>query len=96
KLPLDYADLFFLHDISRRGATRARSSAAIAAEISALTVRIEQLQEPMKDALAREKVAAEALARREEAAKELAAVNQQAKDMKIRKKELEKELGKKK
>lgn len=96
KLPLDYADLYFLHDTSRRGANKPRSSAEIAAEIKALTVKAEQLQAPLKDALAREQTAAEALARREQAAKELAAVNQQGKEMQAKKKELEKELGKKK
>jgi hypothetical protein len=95
KLPLDYADLFVLHDTSRRGANKARTSAEIAAEIKSLTGKIEQLQAPMKDALAREQNAAAALARREEAAKELAAVKQQEKENKDRKKELEKELAKK-
>ena len=95
KLPLDYADLFVLHDTSRRGANKARTSAEIAAEIKSLTGKIDQLQAPMKDALVREQNAAAALARREEAAKELAAVKQQEKEAKAKKKELEKELAKK-
>ena len=96
KLPLDYADLFFLHDTSRRGASKLRSSAEIAAEIKSHTNKAEQLQAPLKDALAREQTAADAVTRREQAAKELAAVNQQASEMKAKKKELEKELSKKK
>ena len=96
KLPGDYADLFFLHDTSRRGASKPRDSADIAAEIKAHKEKAAALEAPLQAALKREEDEAAERARRAEAQKELDAVNQSEKENRDRKKALEKELGKKK
>lgn len=96
RLPADYADLFFLHDTSRRGANRPRKSAEIDKELKGLLVKVDSLKESLKEAVAREEAAAKAKAEREAKEKELALLKQQEKETKEKKKELEKELAKKK
>ena len=96
KLAADYAELFFLHDTSRRGANKPRSSKEIAAELKGLSAKMEPLNAALKEATEREKAAEAAQVRREEKQKELALLKQQEKETKERKKELEKALAKKK
>jgi len=96
KLPADYADLFVLHDTSRRGAKKPRRAEDIAAEMKAHTEKAAALEGPLKEARKREEEEEADRARRTEAQKELDAVNQRDRENRDRKKELEKELGKKK
>ena len=96
KLPADYAEQFFLHDTSRRGANKTRSSSDIQAEIASLQARTAQLAAALLEAQAREQAAAAEQASRAAKEQELAAVKQQEKEAKQKKKALEKQLGKKK
>ena len=96
KLPADYAEQFFLHDTSRRGAGKPRSSADIQMEMGSLQTKMTQLEAAFKEAEAREKAAAADQAARAAKEQELLAVKQQEKEAKQKKKALEKQLGKKK
>ncbi|MFT3774090.1 MAG: hypothetical protein QM820_52665 [Minicystis sp.] len=96
KLGADYAELFFLHDTSRRGAGKPKSSEEIGQELKALEGKVELLKQQQAEAKQREEKEAAARAERERKEKELAALKQQDKETKAKKKELEKELGKKK
>jgi hypothetical protein len=95
KLPADYADLFFLHDTSRRGADKTRSATEIAAEIHALEGKLVELGKEKAQAEQREAEAAKAQADREQQEKELANLDAQDRQNEERRKELKKELGKK-
>jgi hypothetical protein len=94
-LPSDYAEQFFLHDTSRRGATKAKTSKQIAEEIDALKFKLNELTKEHTEALAREAAEAEELAALEQKQKELAALKEQEKETKARQKQLEKDLKKK-
>jgi hypothetical protein len=96
RLPKDYADRFFLHDTTRRGAGKARTSAQIRQEMSDLQGQLADLDGELTAALARE---ADAAKREADAAKdreELAALKKQREGAKAREKLLEKKLGKSK
>ena len=96
QLPADYAERFFLHDTSRRGAGKPRSSADIEAELTSAKARVTKLETDLKDAQAREEAAAAAATARQAKEQELAAAKQQEKEAKQKQKALAKELGKKK
>jgi hypothetical protein len=96
KLPAGYADLFFLHDTSRRGSSKPRSSKSLTEEIAALNEKAAALDPLLKAAVAREKKEADDAAEREVKLKDLAKVEQDEKDAKAKKKALKKELKKKK
>lgn len=91
-LPSDYADRFFLHDTSRRGATKPKSSKQIAEEIEAIKTKMIGLEKQYTEALAREAADAEYMATTELKQKELAALKEQEKETKAKQKQLEKEL----
>lgn len=95
-LPSDYAEPFFLHDTSRRGAGKPRSAEEIGREMKAYTDKAAALQVPLAEAVKREADEETERVRLAEVQKELDAVNQREKETRDRKKELEKELGKKK
>lgn len=59
KLPAGFADLFFLHDTSRRGANAARTSKDISDEIAVLEDKLAPLKADLAAALADEKAAKE-------------------------------------
>jgi hypothetical protein len=98
KLPKTYADGFFLHDTSRRGAGKPRSAADLDAELKAAKATVEKLGKDLAAAQEREAqdaAEAKALAEKEAA---LAALKQKKKEDDAEKKQLEKEIkkGKKK
>lgn len=94
-LPSDYADQFFLHDTSRRGTNKPKSSKQIAEEIEAFKTKLVGLEKQYTEALAREAADAEYVAATEQKQKELAALKQQEKDSIAKQKQIEKELKKK-
>ncbi len=94
-LPSDYADQFFLHDTSRRGANKPKSSKQIAEEIEALKAKLSGLEKQYAEALGREAEEAEHRASTEQKQKELAALKEQEKEARAKQKQLEKELKKK-
>lgn len=95
RLPADYADSFFLHDTSRRGAGKSKTSQQIADEIDALKTKLNQLEELFAETVARESADAEQLAAMEQKQKELATLEEQEKEIRAKKKQLEKEIEKK-
>jgi hypothetical protein len=96
RLPSDYQETFFLHDTSRRGASKPRSSQEIAEEIKAVRAQLDQLAKDLTDAQQREAEEAKAADDRAKKQAELAALKQQNKENKAKEKALQKELGKKK
>lgn len=72
KLGADYADLFFLHDTSRRGTGTPRSSQAISDLIAEAEKELASLQKEREEALAREKAAADQAKEEEDTRKALA------------------------
>jgi hypothetical protein len=95
KLPADYAEQFFLHDTSRRGAKKLKSSAELADEITAHQDDIKALEELRVEALAREAKEAADKATEEQLLKELADEKQKEKDAKDKQKKIKKDLKKK-
>jgi hypothetical protein len=95
KLPGDYAELFFLHDTSRRGAKKVKSSQEIQDEIDALHVQIEALEADKKIRVEEEAQEAQEAAAKAKAKEDLAALKKQDKENAKKKKELEKKLKKK-
>jgi hypothetical protein len=96
KLPATYAEHFFLHDTSRRGAGKLKSSEELKAQLTALTVKQGQLTKEIADAEAREAAEAKVEADRVAAAAALAALRAKQKEDKLEEKKLEKEAKKKK
>jgi hypothetical protein len=96
RLPADYADQFFLHDTSRRGANKPKSSEEIAVEMGALKVKLVALEKDKVAAVEREAREDDQKRARAQKAEELAVLKQQEKETKARKKALETELRKKK
>lgn len=96
RLASDYQETFFLHDTSRRGASKPRSSQEIAEEMKALQAQLDQLAKDLADAQKREADEAKAEEDRAKKAAELTALKQQNKEGRAREKALKKELGKKK
>lgn len=94
KLPSIWADLFFLHDTSRRGASKQKSAEEIGRDIEKARVALEELEKQQAAAITREEAEAKALAEREAKAKELEEIRQQEKEATARRKQLEKELKK--
>jgi hypothetical protein len=95
-LPSDYAEQFFLHDTSRRGAGKPRSAEEIGKEMKGYTEKAAALQGPLAEAVKREADDEAERVRLADVQKELDAVTQLEKESRDRKKALEKELGKKK
>lgn len=91
-LSSDYADQFFLHDTSRRGATKVKSSKQIGDEIEAVKMKLAGLEKQHAEALEREAAEADHRAATEQKQKELAALKEQEKESKAKQKQLEKEL----
>lgn len=96
RLPSDYPETFVLHDTSRRGAGKPKSSQEIAEAMKALQAQLDQLAKDLADAQKREAEEAEAAEDRAKKEAELAALKQQNKQNKAKEKALKKELGKKK
>lgn len=96
RLPSDYQETFFLHDTSRRGANKPKSSQEIKEEMKAIQDQLDQLTKDLADAEKREADEAKAADDLAKKAAELAALKQQNKDNKAKEKALTKELGKKK
>jgi hypothetical protein len=94
-LPKDYADRFYLHDTTRRGAGKPRPSAQILADLTDVKEQQTALDAELAEARAREADAAKQAEQDEKDQRELAELKQRRKIDEAREKELEKKLGKK-
>jgi hypothetical protein len=94
-LRADYADSFFLHDTSRRGLSKLKTSKQMAEEIEAVKNKLGVLEGQLAEALRREAAEAELAALTEQKQKELALLKQQDKDNKAKQKQLQKEIKRK-
>ena len=96
RLPKEYAERFFLHDTTRRGAGKARTSAQIREEMSDLQGHLAGLDEELTAAVVREEAEAKREADEAKDREELAALKKQREDSQMREKQLQKKLGKSK
>jgi hypothetical protein len=96
RLPKEYAARFFLHDTTRRGAGKLRTSAQIREEMADLQAQLAGLDEDLSAAVAREEADAKREADAAKDRQELATLKKQREDTQAREKQLEKKLGKSK
>lgn len=94
-LPSDFADAFYRHDTSRRGANKPKSSAEITDEMKTLKGQLDQLSDELQIAKEREAKEAKDAADRAEKQKALLEAKAKRKAAQAEEKQLEKELGKK-
>jgi hypothetical protein len=94
KLPTTYAEAFFFHDTSRRGAGRPRSSTAIAADMTPLRDQLALLQAELVEAEARETQDAVDAAQLEADQKALEAAKAESKQADEKAKELKEKVAK--